>query len=85
MQKKLADVCVKFRLFQKPAHFEERLQACEGVLAEVKGQLGVLDIRSVEQDVVQAQLEQCMVGETRVPPKDTPLTVSLSQIGRAHV
>ncbi|XP_067116720.1 dystrophin isoform X2 [Osmerus mordax] len=59
-QKKLADVCVKFRLFQKPAHFEERLQACEGVLAEVRGHLGVLDIRSVEQDVVQAQLEQCM-------------------------
>nr|XP_057908480.1 dystrophin isoform X8 [Doryrhamphus excisus] len=59
-QKMLADVWTKFRLFQKPANFEARLAECERVLAEVKTQVGVLDIRSVEQDVVQSQLEQCM-------------------------
>ncbi|XP_061910041.1 dystrophin isoform X1 [Entelurus aequoreus] len=59
-QKMLADVWTKFRLFQKPANFEERLAECERMLAEVKTQVGVLDIRSVEQDVVQSQLEQCM-------------------------
>ncbi|XP_061641392.1 dystrophin isoform X10 [Phyllopteryx taeniolatus] len=59
-QKMLTDVWTKFRLFQKPANFEARLTECERVLAGVKGQVGVLDIRSVEQDVVQSQLEQCM-------------------------
>ncbi|XP_077439439.1 dystrophin isoform X3 [Vanacampus margaritifer] len=59
-QKMLTDVWTKFRLFQKPANFEARLAECERVLAGVKGQVGVLDIRSVEQDVVQSQLEQCM-------------------------
>uniref|UniRef100_A0A669AVD6 Dystrophin n=1 Tax=Oreochromis niloticus TaxID=8128 RepID=A0A669AVD6_ORENI len=59
-QKMLADVWTKFRLFQKPANFDSRLLECERVLAWVKSQMGVLDIRSVEQDVVQSQLEQCM-------------------------
>ncbi|XP_060923329.1 dystrophin-like [Limanda limanda] len=59
-QKMLADVWTKFRLFQKPANFDARLAECERALAVVKSQVGVLDIRSVEQDVVQSQLEQCM-------------------------
>ncbi|KAM9828924.1 dystrophin isoform 7-T7 [Syngnathus typhle] len=59
-QKMLTDVWTRFRLFQKPANFEARLAECERVLAGVKGQMGMLDIRSVEQDVVQSQLEQCM-------------------------
>ena len=58
----LTDVWTKFRLFQKPANFDARLAECERALAVVKSQVGVLDIRSVEQDVVQSQLEQCMVG-----------------------
>ncbi|XP_028281420.1 dystrophin isoform X2 [Parambassis ranga] len=59
-QKMLADVWTKFRLFQKPANFDSRLAECERVLAGVKNQVAVLDIRSVEQDVVQSQLDQCM-------------------------
>lgn len=58
----LTDVLTKFRLFQKPANFDARLSECEHLLAGVKSQVGVLDIRSVEQDVVQSQLDQCMVG-----------------------
>ncbi|XP_038138063.1 dystrophin isoform X4 [Cyprinodon tularosa] len=59
-QKMLADVWTKFCFFQKPANFDSRLAECERVLAGVKGQVGLLDIRSVEQDVVQSQLDQCM-------------------------
>ncbi|XP_038572172.1 dystrophin isoform X8 [Micropterus salmoides] len=59
-QKMLTDVWTKFRLFQKPANFDARLAECERVLAGVKNQVGMLDIGSVEQDVVQSQLEQCM-------------------------
>ncbi|XP_073722267.1 dystrophin isoform X1 [Misgurnus anguillicaudatus] len=57
---KLMQVKAKFRLFQKPANFDQRLRECERVLEEVKGKLGVLSVRSVEQEVVQSQLEQCM-------------------------
>uniref|UniRef100_M4A1S7 Dystrophin n=1 Tax=Xiphophorus maculatus TaxID=8083 RepID=M4A1S7_XIPMA len=59
-QKMLGDVWTKFRLFQKPANFDSRLTECERVLVGVKSQVGLLDIRSVEQDVVQSQLDQCM-------------------------
>ncbi len=58
----LKDVWTKFRLFQKPANFDARLAECERVLHGVKSQVGLLEIGSVEQDVVQSQLEQCMVG-----------------------
>lgn len=61
-QDKLSQVKGKFRLFQKPANFDQRLRECERVLEEVKGKLAVLSVRSVEQEVVQSQLEQCMVG-----------------------
>lgn len=56
------DVKAKFRLFQKPANFDQRLKECERALEEVKCDLEVLSIHSVEQEVVQSQLEQCMVG-----------------------
>ncbi|XP_069568938.1 dystrophin isoform X2 [Brachyistius frenatus] len=59
-QKMLTDVWTKFRLFQKPSDFDSRLAECERALAAVKTQVAVLDFRSVEQDVVQSQLEQCM-------------------------
>lgn len=62
LQKMLTDVWTKFRLFQKPANFDARLAECERVLSGVKNQVGLLEIGSVEQDVVQSQLEQCMVG-----------------------
>ncbi|KAK3510935.1 hypothetical protein QTP70_027830, partial [Hemibagrus guttatus] len=57
---KLLDVKAKFRLFQKPANFDQRLKECERALEEVKCELGSLSIHSVEQEVVQSQLEQCM-------------------------
>ncbi|XP_061483366.1 dystrophin isoform X4 [Rhineura floridana] len=59
-QKKLQDVFVKFRLFQKPANFEQRLQECKRILDEVKLQVPKLELRSVEQEAVQSQLDHCM-------------------------
>ncbi|NXM47158.1 DMD protein, partial [Gymnorhina tibicen] len=59
-QKKLQDVSVKFRLFQKPANFEQRLQECKRILDEVKLQVPKLETKSVEQEVVQSQLDHCM-------------------------
>lgn len=60
-QKKLQDVSVKFRLFQKPANFEQRLQECKRILDEVKLQVPKLETKSVEQEVVQSHLDHCMV------------------------
>ncbi|XP_066562465.1 dystrophin isoform X5 [Amia ocellicauda] len=59
-QKKLQEVLTKFRLFQKPANFDQRFLECKMILDDVKSQLPVLKMRSVEQDVVQSQLDQCM-------------------------
>ncbi|XP_010222997.1 PREDICTED: dystrophin-like, partial [Tinamus guttatus] len=59
-QKKLQDVSTKFRLFQKPANFEQRLQECKRILDEVKLQVPKLEMKSVEQEVVQSQLDHCM-------------------------
>nr|XP_014433950.1 dystrophin isoform X7 [Pelodiscus sinensis] len=59
-QKKLQDVSMKFRLFQKPANFEQRLQECKRILDEVKLQVPKLEMKSIEQEVVQSQLDHCM-------------------------
>ncbi|XP_048719602.2 dystrophin isoform X6 [Caretta caretta] len=59
-QKKIQDVSMKFRLFQKPANFEQRLQECKRILDEVKLQVPKLEMKSVEQEVVQSQLDHCM-------------------------
>ncbi|XP_008933515.1 PREDICTED: dystrophin-like, partial [Merops nubicus] len=59
-QKKLQDVSMKFRLFQKPANFEQRLQECKRILDEVKLQVPKLEMKSVEQEAVQSQLDHCM-------------------------
>ncbi|XP_016848209.2 dystrophin isoform X5 [Anolis carolinensis] len=59
-QKKLQDVFMKFRLFQKPANFEQRLQECKRILDEVNMQVPKLEMRSVEQEAVQSQLDHCM-------------------------
>lgn len=61
LQKKLQDVSMKFRLFQKPANFEQRLQESKMILDEVKMHLPALETKSVEQEVVQSQLNHCVV------------------------
>lgn len=59
-QKKLQDVSLKFRLFQKPANFEQRLQESKMILDEVKMHLPALETKSIEQEVVQSQLNHCV-------------------------
>ncbi|KAM3837732.1 dystrophin isoform 2-T2 [Vipera latastei] len=59
-QKKLQDVFMKFRLFQKPANFEQRLQESKRILDDVKLQVPKLEWRSVEQEAMQSQLDNCM-------------------------
>ncbi|XP_062906974.1 dystrophin isoform X1 [Mobula hypostoma] len=59
-QKKLQDVSTKFRLFQKPANFEQHLLECKRLLDEVKSELHMLEMSSVEPEYVQNQLDHCM-------------------------
>lgn len=51
---------MKFRLFQKPANFEQRLYECKRILDEVKLQVPKMELRNVEQDTVQSHLDHCM-------------------------
>uniref|UniRef100_UPI00398ED900 dystrophin isoform X4 n=1 Tax=Pristiophorus japonicus TaxID=55135 RepID=UPI00398ED900 len=59
-QKKLQEVSTKFRLFQKPANFEQHLLECKRLLDEVKAELHLLEMSSVEPEFVQSQLDHCM-------------------------
>ncbi|XP_033616290.1 dystrophin isoform X2 [Fukomys damarensis] len=59
-QKKLQDVSLRFRLFQKPANFDQRLEESKMILDEVKTHLPALETKSVEQEVVQSQLNHCV-------------------------
>ncbi|XP_075121172.1 dystrophin isoform X11 [Leptodactylus fuscus] len=59
-QKKLQEVSTKFRLFQKPANFEQRLIESKRILDEVTLELPILEMKSIEQDAVQTQLDHCM-------------------------
>ncbi|XP_078088639.1 dystrophin-like isoform X10 [Mustelus asterias] len=59
-QKKLQEVSTKFRLFQKPANFEQHLLECKRLLDEVKADLHMLEMNSVEPEIVQSQLDHCM-------------------------
>ncbi|XP_044140659.1 dystrophin isoform X6 [Bufo gargarizans] len=59
-QKKLQEVYTKFRLFQKPANFEQRLIESKRILDEVTLELPILDMKSIEQDDAQTQLDHCM-------------------------
>ncbi|XP_066434053.1 dystrophin isoform X1 [Eleutherodactylus coqui] len=59
-QKKLQEVSTKFRLFQKPANFEQRLIDSKRTLDEVALELPILDMKSIEQDAVQTHLDHCM-------------------------
>ncbi|XP_058042481.1 dystrophin isoform X1 [Ahaetulla prasina] len=59
-QKKLQDVFMKFRLFQKPANFEQRLQESKRILDEVKLQVPKLEWKSIEQEAMQSELDKCM-------------------------
>ncbi|XP_067900301.1 utrophin-like isoform X3 [Heterodontus francisci] len=60
LQRKLREVSTKFQLFQKPANFEQRMLDCKRVLQSVKAELHVLDMRSVEAEGIQPQLDNCM-------------------------
>ncbi|XP_078412683.1 utrophin isoform X4 [Cetorhinus maximus] len=60
LQRKLREVSTKFQLFQKPANFEQRMLDCKRVLDSVKAELYVLDMRSVEPEEIQPQLDNCM-------------------------
>lgn len=70
---------MKFRLFQKPANFEQRLEESKMILDEVKMHLPALETKSVEQEVVQSQLNHCVVC---IPNSNDPAEFLLCYIRR---
>ncbi|KAM4866330.1 utrophin isoform 3-T3 [Thomomys bottae] len=60
LQRKLREVSTKFQLFQKPANFEQRMLDCQRVLAGVKSELHVLEVKDVDPEVIQSHLDKCM-------------------------
>ncbi|CAJ0954150.1 unnamed protein product, partial [Ranitomeya imitator] len=60
LQRKLREVSTKFQLFQKPANFEQRILDCKRVLDGVKVELGVLDVKDTDPEVIQKHMDGCM-------------------------
>ncbi|KAM5163774.1 utrophin isoform 3-T3 [Mantella aurantiaca] len=60
VQRKFREVSTKFQLFQKPANFEQRMLDCKRVLEGVKDELGVLDVKDIDPDVLQKHMDGCM-------------------------
>ncbi|XP_075718952.1 utrophin isoform X4 [Rhinoderma darwinii] len=60
LQRKLREVSTKFQLFQKPANFEQRMLDCKRVLDGVKAELGILNIKDTDPDVIQKHMDGCM-------------------------
>ena len=60
-QKNLDDVQTKFRRFQKPADFEPKMAHVKEILDSVMEGIGVLELRNGEPEVIQTQLDACMV------------------------
>ena len=51
----------KFRKFQRPVDFEPKLSHVKRMLDEIEERIHLIEIRSEDPDVMQAQLEHCMV------------------------
>ena len=51
----------KFRKFQRPVDFEPKLTHVKRMLDEIEERIHLIEIRSEDPDVMQAQLEHCMV------------------------
>lgn len=52
---------LKFRKFQKPADFDPKMVHVKDILQNVEDGIGVLDIKNSEPEVIQTQLDACMV------------------------
>lgn len=66
----------KFQLFQKPANFEQRMLDCKRVLDGVKAELGVLDVKDIDPDVLQKHMDGCMVS---IHNRDWTMIISFLQ------
>ena len=62
LQKHYTEVMAKFRKFQRPVDFEPKLTHVKRVLDEIEERIHLIELRSEDPDVIQGQLDQCMVG-----------------------
>ena len=62
LQKHYTEVMAKFRKFQRPVDFEPKLTHVKRVLDEIEERIHLIELRSEDPDIIQGQLDQCMVG-----------------------
>ena len=53
---------VMFCRFQRPVDFEPKMNHVKRELVEIADRIHLLDLHSVEVEIVQGQLDHCMVG-----------------------
>ncbi|KAI8520842.1 hypothetical protein Bbelb_005960 [Branchiostoma belcheri] len=60
LQKRMVEIKAKFRKYQKPADFEPKMSRVRDILNNVEKELGVLELKHHEPEMVQGQLDICM-------------------------
>ncbi|XP_078699259.1 dystrophin-like isoform X33 [Branchiostoma floridae x Branchiostoma belcheri] len=60
LQKRMVEIKAKFRKYQKPADFDPKMSRVRDILNNVEKELGVLELKHHEPEMVQGQLDICM-------------------------
>ncbi|XP_077976931.1 dystrophin-like isoform X2 [Glandiceps talaboti] len=60
LKKRMEELQLKFRKFQKPADFEPKMAHVKSVLDSVENGVNVIALRNGESEVIQSQLDACM-------------------------
>ena len=76
LQKHLGEVMAKFRKFQRPVDFEPKLTHVKRVLDEIDERIHLIELCSEDPDVVQGQLDHCMVSGVNQTRRSTLFAVT---------
>ncbi len=61
MKKNWNELSLKFKKFQKPADFDQKLNKVKKLLDEIEQSLYMVEVNSEDSDTIHLQLEHCMV------------------------
>ena len=61
MKKNWNDLSQKFKKFQKPADFDQKLNKVKKLLDEIEQSLYMIEVNSEDSETIHLQLEHCMV------------------------
>jgi predicted ArsR family transcriptional regulator len=70
MKKNWNDLNQKFKKFQKPADFDQKLNKVRKLLDEIEQALYMIEVNTEDSDTIHMQLEHCMVSRKIIEQKN---------------